>query len=268
MLVAAVDTATLTLSCALVEISAGAPPTLRCERIEHLGADRGSKAGRRAPPAAPEAGAPRSTHSARLPQALVDLLTAEGLGIPDLDAYAVGLGPGSFTGLRIGLATWKGLAYANRRPIAGASSLAAMALAAAPDADDGAVLVPLLDARKGEVYAGFYRVAAGGVVELADDAALPPRDLAARVAELAAGGARPLVLGEGIAPYAADLGGLPRLRTRVETPPAFAVAALVAERLAGASYDQNALFALEPHYVRKSEAELKFPKGLGPGADR
>jgi len=42
----------------------------------------------------------------------------------------------------------------------------------------------------------------------------------------------------------------------------------VAERLAGASYDANALFALEPHYVRASEAELKFPKGLGPGADR
>jgi tRNA threonylcarbamoyladenosine biosynthesis protein TsaB len=268
MLVAAVDTATLTLSCALVEISAGAPPALRCERTEHLGADRGSKAGRREPPAAPAVGAARSTHSARLPQALVDLLAAEGLGIPDLDAYAVGLGPGSFTGLRIGLATWKGLAYANRKPIAGGSSLAAMALAAAPDAAEGTVLVPLLDARKGEVYAGFYRVTSGGVVELAGDAALPPKALAARVEELAAGGARTLALGEGIAAYPEDLATVPRLATRVATPPAFAVAALVAERLAGAPYDADALFALEPHYVRASEAELKFPKGLGPGADR
>jgi tRNA threonylcarbamoyladenosine biosynthesis protein TsaB len=266
MLVAAVDTATLTLSCALVDVVAGAPVSLRCERTERLGADKGSKAGRREA-AAPPTGADRSTHSARLPQALVDLLTAEGIGIPGIDAFAVGLGPGSFTGLRIGLATWKGLAYANRRPIAGASSLAAMALAAAPDADAGALLVPLLDARKGEVYAGFYRVREGGIVELADDAALAPRALAARVAELAAEGARPLVFGEGLLAYEADLAGVPRLATAVATPPAPAIAALVAEELLKATYDPQALFALEPHYVRASEAELKFPKGLGPGAD-
>jgi tRNA threonylcarbamoyladenosine biosynthesis protein TsaB len=266
MLVAAVDTATLTLSCALVDVIPGAPQKVRCERREHLGADKGSKAGRREG-AAPE-GAARSTHSARLPQALVDLLTAEGLEIPQLEGFAVGLGPGSFTGLRIGLATWKGLAYANRRPIAGVSSLAAMALAAAADAEDGALLVPLLDARKGEVYAGFYRVRQDGIVELADDAALPPAALAARVAELAARGEAPFVFGEGLTSYAADLAGVPRLATEIATPPATAVAALVSERLASASYDAQALFALEPHYVRASEAELKFPKGLGPGADK
>lgn len=266
MLVAAVDTATLTLSCALVDVVAGAAPRLRCERTERLGADRGSKAGRREPPAADAAA--RSTHSARLPQALVDLLTAEGLAIPQLEGFAVGLGPGSFTGLRIGLATWKGLAYANRRPIAGASSLAAMALAAAPDAEEGALLVPLLDARKGEVYAGFYRAREGGIVELADDAALPPRALAARVAAAAAEGQRPAAFGQGLDAYAADLAGVPRLETEVATPPAAAVAALVAEQLAAASFDAQALFALEPHYVRASEAELKFPRGLGPGADK
>jgi tRNA threonylcarbamoyladenosine biosynthesis protein TsaB len=266
MLVAAVDTATLTLSCALVDVAAGAPPKVRCERLEHLGADKGSKAGRREG-ALPE-GASRSTHSARLPQALVDLLTAEGIGIPDLEGFAVGLGPGSFTGLRIGLATWKGLAYANRRAIAGTSSLAAMAFAAAADAEQGALLVPLLDARKGEVYAGFYRTREGGIVELSDDAALHPRALAERVAQLSAAGERPVVFGEGLAAYAADLAAVPRLETEIATPPATAVVALVAERLADASYDAQALFALEPHYVRASEAELKFPKGLGPGADK
>jgi len=266
MLVAAVDTATLTLSCALVDVVAGAPPKVRCERTEHLGADKGSKAGRREAPAPGVAA--RSTHSARLPQALVDLLTAEGLEIPQLEGYAVGLGPGSFTGLRIGLATWKGLAYANRRPIAGASSLAAMALAAAGDAEQGALLVPLLDARKGEVYAGFYRTREGGIVELADDAALHPRALAERVAELAAGGERPFAFGQGLAAYAADLAAVPRLETAIAAPPAAAVAALVGDQLASASYDAQALFALEPRYVRASEAELKFPKGLGPGAER
>ncbi len=252
MLVAALDTATLTLSCALVELVRGAAPRLCCDRTE------------RAPvkPAEGKVGG----HSARLPQALVELLEAEGKVIPDVEAYAIGLGPGSFTGLRIGLATWKGLAYANRRPIAGVSSLAAMALAAAPDAAEGALLVPLLDARKGEVYAGFYRTRAGGIVELADEAALPPAAVAERVRTLpGAAGAR--AFGEGYEAHAEVLAAaLPRLATEVRTPPAAALAALVSETLLSSAYDPQALFSLEPHYVRKSEAELKFPHGIGPGA--
>jgi len=258
VLVAALDTATLTLSCALVDLAPGAPPHLRCDRTIVAGA-----AGERRPGVG--GFAPRG-HSLELPQALVDLLQAEGLAIPDVEGFAVGLGPGSFTGLRIGLATWKGLAYANKRPIAGASSLAAMALAAAPEAEDGALLVPLLDARKGEVYAGFYRARGGHIVEIADEAALAPPALRARLETLAAQGTRPLVFGEGHDAYAEALSGIPRLATAIATPPAHAVAAAVAERLATAAYDPQALFALEPHYVRASEAELKFPKGLGPGA--
>jgi tRNA threonylcarbamoyladenosine biosynthesis protein TsaB len=252
VLVAALDTSTLTLSCALVDLAPGAAPKVRCERTDRA-------------PAKPVQGAVGG-HSASLPKALVQLLEAEGLAIPDVEGYAIGLGPGSFTGLRIGLATWKGLAYANRRPIAGSSSLAAMALAAAPDAEDGTLLVPLLDAKKGEVYAGFYRAHAGGIVELAGDAALGPQALAARVAELAAEGRRPAAFGEGYEAHAAALSAVPRLATGVATPPAAAAAAVVAERLASAAYDAQALFALEPHYVRASEAELKFPQGLGPGA--
>src|SRR5512136_1768203 len=111
MLVAAIDTATPTLSCALLELRGGEVEVLTTRT------DR---------PAGPGPG-----HGIRLPGALADLLGALGRRVPDVEAFAVGLGPGSFTGLRIGLATWKGLAYANRRPIAGVSSLAAMALDAA-----------------------------------------------------------------------------------------------------------------------------------------
>jgi tRNA threonylcarbamoyladenosine biosynthesis protein TsaB len=248
VLVAAVDTATLTLSCALVDLAPGAAPRVRCERTEPA-------------PRKPGAGA-TGGHGGRLPGALVALLDAEGLSLQDVEGFAAGLGPGSFTGLRIGLATWKGLAYANRRPIAGASSLAAMALAAAADAGEGALLVPLLDARKGEVYAGFFRAVGGGIEVVLPEAALPPAALLDRVAPLE--GAR--AFGEGYEAYAPDLAPrLPRLRTAVATPPASAVAALAARRLVGVAFDAQALFALEPHYVRPSEAELKFPHGLGPG---
>jgi tRNA threonylcarbamoyladenosine biosynthesis protein TsaB len=251
VLVAALDTATLTLSCALVDVAPGVPPHLRCERLEH----------------APRAGAGAAAtggHGPRLPSALTDLLVAEGLKLPDVEGFAIGLGPGSFTGLRIGLATWKGLAYANRRPIAGVSSLAAMALAAAPSAPPGATLVPLLDARKGEVYAGFFRAAGAGVEPVAPEAALSPAALLERLLVLPA----PLVFGGGCDAYPDAFAALPRLHAEAPFPPALAVAALAAPRLLGAPFDAQALFALEPHYVRPSEAELKFPKGLGPGADR
>jgi len=251
VLVAALDTATLTLSCALCEVSGGDARRI-CDRTERA-------------PARPGPRGPTGGHGALLPGALGDLLTALDRRVGDIEGYAVGLGPGSFTGLRVGLATWKGLAYANRRPIAGASSLAALALAAAPEAPEGTLLVPLLDARKGEVYAGFYRVRRGGVEAEAPEVALAPQALLERAAALSLGGRHLLAFGEGYEAHRELLGGLPRLATELATPPADAVARLAAIRLDGAPYDAAALYALEPHYIRKSEAEVKFPDGLPPG---
>ncbi len=269
MLVAALDTATLTLSCALVEIGQG-EPSLLAERTD------------RAPAKAPASG-PAGGHSIRLPGALKELLDAAELKVPDVEGYAVGLGPGSFTGLRIGLATWKALAYANRRSIAGASSLEAMALEAASGAPPDALLVPLLDARKGEVYAGFYRATGEGLETVAPEAALSPAALLDRLAPLG-----PAVgFGEGYEAHRDQLSFTPSVSSRSEprssgasgthlpalegapaTPSALAVARLAARRLRGSAFDARMLFALEPHYVRLSEAEVKFPHGLGPGASK
>lgn len=253
MLVAAVDTATNVLSCALLEVRPDGAEVLATRTEPHAAA--------------------RGGHGARMPGALVDLLVSVDRKVPDVEGFAVGIGPGSFTGLRIGLATWKGLAYANRRPIAGASSLAAMALEAAASLPAGsdALLVPLLDARKGEVYAGFYRAGAGGVVQVLPEEALPPAALAERVAALRTGhaGQPPQVsgpalgFGEGHAAYRELLSPLlPPLDGAPATPSAGAVGLLAAARLRSATFDDLALFALEPHYVRKSEAEVKFPHGI------
>ncbi len=248
MLVAAVDTATLTLSCALVELGPSGP-SLLAERTEHA--------------VTAPAGGPAGGHGVKLPGALHDLLVATDLRLPDIEGYAVGLGPGSFTGLRIGLATWKGLAYANRRPIAGASSLAAMALQAAAQAPAAALLVPLLDARRGEVYAGFYRAAGRGVEAVRPEAALSPTALI----DLLPGLGAAVGFGEGYQAFRVELAAaLPPLAGGPVTPSALPVAALAAPRLLGAAFDQKGLSALEPHYVRPSEAEVKFPHGLGPGA--
>jgi tRNA threonylcarbamoyladenosine biosynthesis protein TsaB len=137
-----------------------------------------------------------------------------------------------------------------------------MALAAA--VPDGALLVPLLDAKKGEVYAGFYRRGADGGVEPAlPDAVLAPADVAAQVAALAPGA---LVFGQGRAAHPAAFEALPLPEHAPRTPPAAALARLCAPGLATAAYDAAQVFALEPHYVRKSEAEVKFPHGLPPRA--
>ncbi len=254
MLVAALDTATLTLSCALCEIGGGEAELL-CERTEHGSARPGPGA--------------TGGHGGRLPGALRDLLVAVDRKLAEVEGYAVGLGPGSFTGLRVGLATWKGLAYANQRPIAGVSSLAALALAAAPSAPEGALLLPLLDARKGEVYAGFYRRTGAGVEAEQPDAALGPQALLERAASLSLGGRALVAFGEGYEAYRpAWEGRLPGLSGVPATPPAHAVARLAAARLGSAAFDAATVFALEPHYVRKSEAEVKFPDGFGPGAGK
>ncbi|BDG08886.1 tRNA (adenosine(37)-N6)-threonylcarbamoyltransferase complex dimerization subunit type 1 TsaB [Anaeromyxobacter paludicola] len=253
MLVAAVDTATLNLSVALGLVEPDGVRVL-AEHDERAAPRSG-------------AGAPAGGHGARLPAALLELLARAGRRLAEVEGYAVGIGPGSFTGLRIGLATWKGLAYAARRPIAGASSLAALALDAAPFAPPGALLVPLFDAKKGEVYAGFYRATGPDRVEpIAPEAALPPAALCGRVAELAPSG-EACGVGEGYATYDAVFSAaFPALSRVRAAPSALSVLRLAAERLAARPFDPQALFALEPHYVRASEAEVKFPHGLGPGA--
>jgi tRNA threonylcarbamoyladenosine biosynthesis protein TsaB len=125
--------------------------------------------------------------------------------------------------------------------------------------------VPLLDAKKGEVYAGFYRrLGPTEVSPVQSDAALSPAALHAALAALPRE-LEPLGFGEGYEAHEAALGaGLTQLATAVRTPAAPAVGFLAAQSLRTARFDTQALSALEPHYVRASEAEVKFPNGLPP----
>jgi tRNA threonylcarbamoyladenosine biosynthesis protein TsaB len=91
-------------------------------------------------------------HAAELMPALVRALVDGGLGWGDVDAIAVGVGPGTFTGLRIGVATARGLAHARGIELRPVSSLAA--LAAGIDAE---LRLPLIDAKRGELFAALYR---------------------------------------------------------------------------------------------------------------
>ena len=97
-------------------------------------------------------------HAAQLMPLVARELGAAGWSVEDLDALAVSTGPGSFTSLRIGLATAKGLAFGRDWQAVGVSTLEAMAAAAFAEQDlaEGAVVLTLLDARRGEWYAGAW----------------------------------------------------------------------------------------------------------------
>ena len=127
----------------------------------------------------------RPSHSAELMPAITDCLDRSGLGYADLDALAVGVGPGAFTGLRIGVTTARALAQASGVDLRPVSSLRALAAGI-----EEPVALPLIDARRGEVFAALYE---NGEVRLPPFAAAPEA-VAERVKET---GLEPLAAGDG-----------------------------------------------------------------------
>jgi tRNA threonylcarbamoyladenosine biosynthesis protein TsaB len=120
-----------------------------------------------------------ATHSARLLRSVDFLLGAHGLGIKDVGAFAVAAGPGSFTGIRIGVGAVKSLAFASGRPVAPVSTLAA--LAAKLEGGPETLVCPLLDAKKGEIYAALFESGPGGLAELVPQGAYEPEAFLARL---------------------------------------------------------------------------------------
>ena len=103
------------------------------------------------------------THALRLPGELLALADANGWALPTIDLYAVASGPGSFTGLRIGIATIQGLALVHGRRVAAVPALDALAQAATGGLPEGALVGAWMDAHRGDVFAALYRVDGRGV---------------------------------------------------------------------------------------------------------
>jgi tRNA threonylcarbamoyladenosine biosynthesis protein TsaB len=200
-------------------------------------------------------GRPGGRHSRALLELIAASLDAAGWPANSIEAVAVGLGPGSFTGVRIGLTVAKTLAFVRCLPLVGVCSLEALALNAA--GADGRVC-PALDALKGEVFAACYDVARLPPRVLSPPAARQPDDWAA---ELATAGEPCTLLGSGLERYrerfAAALGDRLRLpdEEAAHRLSAARIGELARDRLrSGAVADA---LRLEPLYCRLSEAELK-----------
>jgi len=188
------------------------------------------------------------SHVASLPGLVEGVLGRAGLTIRDVEGVAVSIGPGSFTGLRIGLGLAKGLAFAGGLPLAAVPTLEALADTAG--ANPAATVCAALDARKREVYAALFRVDPDGALRrLWPDMALAADALAVRLP------AGTVLIGDAGEVYPGAFGArIVRLPFATHHPRGGVVARLGARLLAaGEAVDVG---AVEPLYIRPSEAEL------------
>lgn len=183
--------------------------------------------------------------------ALQRILSAAGTRLQSVDAFAAVRGPGSFTGLRVGLATARGLALASGRPAAGFCALDLLARQAPQGA---AAVCALIDAGRGEVYAGIYSVEAGGRWSRQGEYQILSPEAAAGLAGTA------LCIGSGADAYRSRLeacaGGVAPHRPWLAGDAARELSALLAR---GARVDPE---TLRPLYIRPSEAERTARWGI------
>ena len=204
-------------------------------------------------------------YSSRIFRHLEFLLTDLTLKLADFDLFAVSAGPGSFTGLRVGLTAAKGWAEVYRKPAVGVSALEAVAFQARAG---GAVLVPALDARRGQIYFGVYRTAAAGLALDGEEFVVMPGEFAAKLGTLAhsrdgAGGYSI------VTPDASVVAVVSRLTSNLTASSAGleivpSVLAPSIGRIAHARAlrgDVNDALTLDANYVRRTDAEMRWKDG-------
>lgn len=200
--------------------------------------------------AASVSGGPRA-HARELLPAATDAMDAAGLDWPQLDAIAVGVGPGGFTGLRIGIATARALATAAGCELRPVSSLRALAAGIEPEPSEGGqtpLRLALIDARRGQVFAALYD--GPGLEERWAPFADTPEAVAERVREA---GLTPLAAGDGSIPFRGML-ETAGIRVLPDASSGHSVSALQVCRL-GSGVPAVAPDAVLPDYLRPPDAK-------------
>ncbi len=200
-------------------------------------------------------------HQMHLSERLIDdvdsILKDAGVTLDDVEGFGVGIGPGSFTGVRIGVTTVKTWAFVQKKPVIGVGSLDALALEYA--ACRGSVIVPIVRARPGTVYAAFYEADGFGINPHAPVELFEVEDL---IVELSQKSASPIIVcGEALDRYGSAIreANLEHVTLgRAEAPRACVVAEIAATRISAGQADDA--LALVPLYVS--------PPPIGPPASR
>jgi tRNA threonylcarbamoyladenosine biosynthesis protein TsaB len=200
-----------------------------------------------------------TTHSRRLLTTIQQLMTETGIDWPRIDAIAVSAGPGSFTGLRIGLTTAKGLAMATGKPLIAVTSTRILACQLGWS---GLLLCPLIDARKQEVYTALYRGDQQGITRrISAIVAITPRALCEQITEDV------IFVGDGSRLYQdvlqERLGG----RAHFASPEIFFLRAAALGAAALIKWQQGEFIdpaSATPEYIRLSEAEINLGQAVRP----
>lgn len=190
------------------------------------------------------------THSRHLTVLIRQVIRLAGISLSEIDGFAVTKGPGSFTGLRIGMSTVKGLAVASGRPVVGVPTLESLAMQSGMF---NLLVCPLIDARRGEVYFASYRFEQHRLHALHKEQAVLPQNILGELQE-------PCVfIGNGAIVYRQNI--IDKLGDRAYFAPSgqhiirgATVAMLGLRRLATGDIDE--IESLVPNYLRKSDAEL------------
>ncbi|HET6792814.1 MAG TPA: tRNA (adenosine(37)-N6)-threonylcarbamoyltransferase complex dimerization subunit type 1 TsaB [Acidimicrobiales bacterium] len=194
-------------------------------------------------------------HAESLAPAISFVLAQARVEMEEVSAVAVDIGPGLFTGLRVGVATAKALAQARRVPMIGLSSLDLLAYEVRWT---NRLIVPVIDARRGEVYYATYRQVPGGLQRLSPYRLCSPRDLSA---ELMATGEESLVIGDGAIRYAEALSADRRVElgtVGTAYPTAGSLVELAHPRAVREEFVHPS--ELEVLYLRKSDAEINWDR--------
>ena len=171
----------------------------------------------------------------------------------EISVVAVDLGPGLYTGLRVGISTAMATAFALGVPMIGVSSLDLLAF---PVRFSPRLIVPLIDARRGELFHAFYRQVPGGVQRLTEPAVATPDDVAS---ELLASGSEILLVGDGALKYAEVFAGLNKVEVAEQGlayPNAASLVQLAHARALREEFVKPS--ELKPLYLRKPDAEINW----------
>ena len=219
-------------------------------------------------------------HAEMLAPAIEEVCAISGLTVQDIDVVAVDVGPGLFTGLRVGVATAKALAQALGLGVLGVSSLDILAAAAVAEVgtEGGPTVVAVVDARRGEVFAARYRLAdspaaRGATVDPAlarqpSEVLVMPEALVASLTGLVASGEGPVVVvGDGAARYRDLLATVPRidlgLVERVTAPPPLILAHVALGRIEAGAVPSSPV-DLVPDYRRQADARINWERRVPP----
>ena len=198
---------------------------------------------------------PGRRHAEDLVPAIQEVCARGGVALDTVAAICVGIGPGLFTGLRVGVTTAKVLAQALRIPVVGVATLD---LVAYPLRHATRLVVPTIDARRGEVFYALYRGVPGGLQRISEYTVGTPEELAG---ELAARGDEVLIAGDGALAHRAEFDELEHVELAgpaAAWPRAAALLELAAPRVEREEF--CAPWELEPLYLRASDAEIEWDR--------